>query len=328
MICSWTHLPSSSATTLAYAFSTPTRVTEFGCTPSCCIFWNTYSAFCPCPHFTSPNIMAVQLTTFLRLQLVKHSSSILNDPTFCIHLNQAIPHKDIRLTTTLNDLFINLSTSFKCSQTSTLANHLNKSEFVRSHSLLLHLLEKQHHLLRLPMLHLFRKLLIPCKTVHLHCVWRHCSHCCCHPWWILLVLPVSSYVGNMGAFCLATTGDPDQTDQPCNLHIPGINVIIRTDWLYWPSPSVREFCHSILHLLAFSSLLLLSHQCKRSLKNFCKSLDHGRIASKREQQDWHQPALWQLHWHVKCGRIDVTFSDLWSHHCEGSRKNSCHHFSH
>ncbi len=112
MICSWTHLPSSSAITLAYAFSTPTKVTEF---PSCCIFWNTYSAFCPCPHFTSPNIMAVQLTTFFRLHLVKHSSSILNDPTFCIHLNQAIPHKDIRLTTTLNDLFISLSTIFKCS---------------------------------------------------------------------------------------------------------------------------------------------------------------------------------------------------------------------
>ncbi len=39
-----------------------------------------------------------------------------------------------------------------------------------------------------------------------------------------------------------------------------------------PSPSAREFCRNILHLLTFSSLLLPSHQCKRSNKNFCHEL--------------------------------------------------------
>jgi hypothetical protein len=43
--------------------STPTKVTEFGCTPSCCICQNSSSAFCPCPHFTCPNTMALQVTT-------------------------------------------------------------------------------------------------------------------------------------------------------------------------------------------------------------------------------------------------------------------------
>ncbi len=62
-ISSWTHLPSSSATMLAHAFSTPTKVTAFGHTPSCCICWNSSSAFCPWPHLTCLNIMVVQVTT-------------------------------------------------------------------------------------------------------------------------------------------------------------------------------------------------------------------------------------------------------------------------
>ncbi len=38
-----------------------------------------------------------------RWNLVEHSPNILNAPTFCIHVNQATPHKDIRLTTTLDE---------------------------------------------------------------------------------------------------------------------------------------------------------------------------------------------------------------------------------
>jgi hypothetical protein len=44
-----------------------------------------------------------------------------------------------------------------------------------------------------------------------------------------------------------------------------------------PSPSAREFCHNILHLLTFSSVLLPSHQCKRSNKNFCHELLPNKI---------------------------------------------------
>jgi hypothetical protein len=51
--------------------------------------------------------------------------------------------------------------------------------------------------------------------------------------------------------------DPGQADQPCILHIPGTNVIIRTEKATLTSIK-------ILHLLTFFSLLLLSHQCKES----------------------------------------------------------------
>ncbi len=64
MICWWTHLPSSSVTMLAHAFNNPTKVTESGHTPSCCICRNSSSAFCPCPYFACSNTLAFQVTTF------------------------------------------------------------------------------------------------------------------------------------------------------------------------------------------------------------------------------------------------------------------------
>jgi hypothetical protein len=42
-----------------------------------------------------------------RWHLVEHLPSILNAPTLCIHVNDAISHKDIRLATTLNQLTMN-----------------------------------------------------------------------------------------------------------------------------------------------------------------------------------------------------------------------------
>jgi hypothetical protein len=62
-ICRWAHLPSSSARTLAHTFSTPTKVTGVGHTPSCCICQNSSSAFCPFLHVTYPNVITFQVTT-------------------------------------------------------------------------------------------------------------------------------------------------------------------------------------------------------------------------------------------------------------------------
>jgi diadenosine tetraphosphatase ApaH/serine/threonine PP2A family protein phosphatase len=112
-------------------------------------------------------------------------------------------------------------------RTSTCLDHLNKHESVGTNPFSLHSLEKLHHLLRLPILHIFCELLIPCKNVQLHCAWCHCSHLCCHLWQGLTgpqarALPVSSYIWNPGTFPLSTTRNPDQADQPCILHIPGI----------------------------------------------------------------------------------------------------------
>ncbi len=63
MICSWTCLPMSSASILAHAFTTPTKVTGFCLTLSLCICWNSSNAFSASPHFTCPRIRLVQETT-------------------------------------------------------------------------------------------------------------------------------------------------------------------------------------------------------------------------------------------------------------------------
>ncbi len=62
-ICSWTHLPSSIATTLTHAPSTARKVLGTGCMPSCCICQKRSNALCPCPHFTYPRMTTFQETT-------------------------------------------------------------------------------------------------------------------------------------------------------------------------------------------------------------------------------------------------------------------------
>jgi hypothetical protein len=64
-----------------------------------------------------------------------HASSIL--PTFGIHVINA--HKDIRLITTLNDLFINMPALFKDHYTGTSIEDPHESDRVWLHPFLLHL---------------------------------------------------------------------------------------------------------------------------------------------------------------------------------------------
>jgi hypothetical protein len=60
----------------------------------------------------------------------------------------------------------------------------------------------------------------------------------------------------------------------------------------------------------FSSLLLLPHQCKGSEKNFCRSLGHGRMATKREQQRL-TPTRAMAPWTCELSdRIDVQLPSL------------------
>jgi hypothetical protein len=67
--------------------------------------------------------------------------------------------------------------------------------------------------------------------------------------------------------------DPGQADQSFILHIPGTNVIIRTE------KATLTFSISILHLLTFPQ------QCKGYETTSANILDHSRIATKREQQN-------------------------------------------
>jgi hypothetical protein len=77
------------------------------------------------------------------------------------------------------------------------------------------------------------------------------------------VLPMCSCVWNLDTLHLSTTRNPDQADQPCILHIPGINDIIRKE------KAALTFSISILHWPTFSSLQLLLHKCKRPEMKFC-----------------------------------------------------------
>ncbi len=147
-----------------------------------------------------------------------------------------------------------LPSSSSPSEPTHLLTSWTKIGFVENRSVLFHLFEKLHSLLRLSFLHIFCKLLISSKNVQFAvCLvviaaisiatdGRLCQSTQAR------VLPVSSYVWNSGAFLLPVTSDPDQTD---------------------------------------------SHMCKGSkMILLCQSLNHGMIAMKRAQQDRNQWELW------------------------------------
>jgi hypothetical protein len=61
-------------------------------------------------------------------------------PTFCIHVNQASLHKDMTLTTTLNNLPKNIPALFKSDWADSCIQHHHKGNRVLPHTFLLHLL--------------------------------------------------------------------------------------------------------------------------------------------------------------------------------------------
>jgi hypothetical protein len=75
-------------------------------------------------------------------------------------------------------------------------------------------------------------------------------------------------------FYFSTTRNPDQADQPYILHIPGINGIIRAEKAALPSPSA--YC------IYLPSPAYYYYPISAE---FLPSLDQGRIANKREQED-------------------------------------------
>jgi hypothetical protein len=89
MIYWWTHLPSSITNMSAHTFNTPTKATESSCTPSCCICQYSSNAYCPWTHFTCPNIMVVQVTTFwcgILLNIIQASSMLSHFAYMCTKL--------------------------------------------------------------------------------------------------------------------------------------------------------------------------------------------------------------------------------------------------
>ncbi len=100
------HLPSSRATMLAHAFSTPTNITEFGRISYCCICWNNSIAFPPLPAFHMSQYHGSPSYHILRGYLVEHSPSNQSRlPHFAYMSTKLHPNKDFRLTTSLDDMF-------------------------------------------------------------------------------------------------------------------------------------------------------------------------------------------------------------------------------
>lgn len=109
----------------------------------------------------------------------------------------------------------------------------------------------------------------------------------------------------------------DQTDQPCDSLHPRCTCYhmkreSQNDLLHQRENFAKANCI----LLTFSSLLLLSRQCKETDKNSCQRLDHDRIATKESAtrltptraraaltcelwQDWYSVTF------KSCGSIDM-----------------------
>jgi len=253
----------------------------------------------PLPTFHMSQYHGAPSDHIFRWHLVEHFPSKLNAPTFCIHFHEATPHKDIRLTTSLKELFMNKPTIFKCSLRSTYLNHLNKSEFVRTHSLS-RLLEKLHHPPKLPILHMFCKLLIACKYIELHYTWCLRNYFCCHPWWVLSVLNPKCFPSVfvfeiwIPFICWSAMYSPHHGNK----------------WYH----KNREGCTGVLHqhiaLTYFLQPSTTTPPVQRTWKEILPSLDEGRIAkTHREKKDWHQQEVW-LHWYVNWDRFDVHLPSL------------------
>ncbi len=133
------HLLPSSTTMLAHAFSTTTKVTKFGRTHSCCVCWNSSNALCYCPLHMS-QYHDIPSDHIWRWHLIEHSPSILNAPTFCIHVKvKPIPTN----TSESSQLSFICSwthlTSSRVTMPDTYIQHPHKVNRVWLHILLLHL---------------------------------------------------------------------------------------------------------------------------------------------------------------------------------------------
>ncbi len=109
--------------------------------------------------------------------------------TFFIHVNQATSHKDIRLAKV--EWVVHEQV---CPPSAPKPAHVHKKlakKWIRQdlNAFSLHLLEKLLYLLRLSILYIFCKLLIPCKNVQLHYAW-----CCCNPCQVLSALKLKFFL--------------------------------------------------------------------------------------------------------------------------------------
>jgi hypothetical protein len=91
-----------------------TKVIGSGFMSSYSICQKSCNANCPSSHFTCPRIMALHGDHMTCGHLAEHSLSIVNTPTFGIHVNKTATHEDIRFKAALYDLSMDASALFNC----------------------------------------------------------------------------------------------------------------------------------------------------------------------------------------------------------------------
>ncbi len=202
---------------------------------------------------------------------IEHSPSILHAATFCIYVNRAIPHNDSRLTTTHEKAY-----HLQVLQNQHMHSHLNKREFVKTHSFSLWLLESCIAFSGCLSFTYFVSFLFHAKmlncTVHgAIAAISAATHGRNHQ---SSFLSTSCVILCLRSRYLSFVGNQKSRSGMYSLHPTRqcYHSKNRESHIDLPSPSAREFCHNILHLLTFSSLLLPTHQCKLSNKNFCHEL--------------------------------------------------------
>ncbi len=269
-ICWWTHLPSSIATMLGHAFSTPAKVRESGCTQCCCICQNSSSVFCPCLHFTCPNTTAFQVTT-------SWDDTLLNT----LQASSMLPHfsyMSIKLlhTKTLDSQTLSMSYLW----TSLLSSSVPKP----AHALITW--TKVNLLGLIPSQSICWKSFISFSScpsfTYFVSFWFHAKMFnCTVPGAITAIFAAThgrfSWSSSQRASCVFLCFKSGYLSFVYNQRFTSIWSAMysphpRHKWhhknrekLHWPPP---EYC--ICHLPTFSSLLLLSHQCKGPEKNSCQ----------------------------------------------------------
>ncbi len=225
---------------LAHAFSAPKKVTEFAHTLSCCICRNCSSEFYPYPHFTCPNVMAFQETTSqdgILLKTVQASSML---PHFA--------YMSIKLLHTVHLLGLILLVAFSdCPPFTYVVSFSFHGKMCNSE-------------------------LGPGAIAAISAA----THGGFHQLSSQSASAVSVSVKS-GYLAFVYNKDPGQADQPCRIHIPGINVIIRMK--HRPSPSA--YC-IYLPSPAYYYHRTSAKDVKEVMPMF---RPHNMIAIKREQQN-------------------------------------------
>jgi hypothetical protein len=144
------------------------------------------------------------------------------------------------------------------------------------------------------------------------------------------VLPVSSYVWNLGTFHLPISRNQDWADQPCILHISSINPIIRRKKAALTFSIAEKVLSQHIAFTYVLQPIVTTPPVQRIWEEFLPKFrpwqdgNQERATKIDTNKSYGSMDMWTL-WQNWCS---VTLSHPWSPPpCKGSKKNSHHSFS-